>query len=309
MKKYFLKIKKKIKKRYFQFIIHPLVKNPFIALVKYFYLNSIIRIYRKPIKIKWLNNLRYYLTLGDSSIIGNYYFFIDDYEESIFLIHYLTDKDLFVDVGSNHGHYTMIASGICNSKSYSIEPVKKTYSRLKMNIELNKLDNVFLYNLGISDSNGKLYISNNKGAMNRIIHNLSDNNYELIQVTTLDKLLISEKNISLIKIDVEGYEKQVLTGCKETLKNPNLNVIIIELNESNQQFDYNENETISILKNNGFLPYKYKYPDNRLVPLKKKNFDSFNTIFIRDINCAENKIKKKLVTINKNTIKLKRKLT
>ena len=309
MKKYFLKIIKKIKNRYLQFVIHPLVKNPFIALVKYCYLNSIIRLYRKPIKIKWLNNLRYYLTLGDSSIIGNYYFFIDDYEESIFLIHYLTDKDLFIDVGSNHGHYTMIASGICNSKSYSIEPVKKTYSRLKMNIELNKLDNVFPYNLGISDSNGELYISNNKGAMNRIIHNISDNNYELIQVTTLDKLLISEKNISLIKIDVEGYEKQVLKGCKETLKNPNLNVIIIELNESNQQFDYDENETISILKKNGFLPYKYKYPDNRLVSLEKKNFDSHNTIFIRDINLAENKIKKKLVTIDKNTIKLRRKLT
>ena len=309
MKKYLFRIKKKIRERYLQFVIHPLVKNPFIALVKYFYLNSIIRIYRKPIKIKWLNNLRYYLTLGDSSIIGNYYFFIDDYEESIFLIHYLADKDLFIDVGSNHGHYTMIASGICNSKSYSIEPVKKTYSRLKMNIELNKLDNVFPYNLGISDSNGELYISNNKGAMNRIIHNISDNNYELIQVTTLDKLLISEKNISLIKIDVEGYEKQVLKGCKETLKNPNLNVIIIELNESNQQFDYDENETISILKKNGFLPYKYKYPDNRLVPLEKKNFDSFNTIFIRDINLAKNKIKKKLVTIDKNTIKLKRKLT
>ena len=62
-----------------------------------------------------------------------------------------------------------------------------------MNIELNKLDNVFLYNLGISDSNGELYISNNKGSMNRIIHNIYDNNYELIQVTTLDKLLISEK--------------------------------------------------------------------------------------------------------------------
>jgi FkbM family methyltransferase len=242
--------------------------------------------------------------LGDSGIIGNYYFFIDDYEESIFIIHYLTDKDLFIDVGSNHGHYTMIASGICDSKSISIEPVEKTFDRLKMNIGLNNLKNVKLFNIGISDTEGELFISNNMGSMNRIIKRGLNDNCELIKVTTLDKLLISEKNISLIKIDVEGYEKQVLLGCTEILKNPNLNVIIIELNDSNQQYDYNETETISILKENGFLPYKYIYPDNLLVPLEKKNFDSYNTIFIKDINFVKNKIKQKSVTIDKNTIVL-----
>ena len=152
----------------------------------------------------------------------------------------MTDKDLFIDVGSNHGHYTMISSGICHSKSISIEPVKKTFDRLKMNIELNKLRNVKLYNIGISDAEGELFISNNMGSMNRVVNKIPDDNCELIQVTTLDKLLASEQNISLIKIDVEGYEKQVLSGSKETLKNPNLNVIIIELNDSNQKYDYND---------------------------------------------------------------------
>ena len=53
-----------------------------------------------------------------------------------------------------------------------------------------------------------------------------------------------------------------------------------------------------------FLPYKYIYPDNILVPLEKKNFDSYNTIFIRNINFVKNKIQKKSVVINKNTIEL-----
>ena len=196
----------------------------------------------------------------------------------------------------------MIASGICNSKSISIEPVKKTFDRLKMNIDLNKLENVKLYNVGISDSEGELFISNNKGSMNRIINENSNDNCELIEVTTLDKLLISEKNISLIKIDVEGYEKQVLIGCKEIFKKPNLNVIIIELNNSNQHYDYNEDETILILKEYGFFPYKYIYPDNLLIPLEKKNFDSYNTIFIKNINLVKNRIKQKSVIIDKNTI-------
>tara|TARA_Y100000996_G_scaffold410838_1_gene393901 strand:+ start:72 stop:1010 length:939 start_codon:yes stop_codon:yes gene_type:complete len=303
---YLLNIKNKIKERYQQIANHPLIKNPIIGLIKYIFLNIIIRIYNKPIKIKWLNNLRYYLSIGDSGMIGNYYFFISDYEESIFLMHYLTAKDLFIDVGSNHGHYTMISSGICNSKSISIEPVKKTFKRLEMNIELNKLKNVKLLNMGISDFEGELFFSNNRGSMNRVINKSKKNNCDLIKVTTLDKLLVAEQNISSVKIDAEGYEKQVLLGCKETLKNPNLNVIIIELNDSNQLYDYSENETISILEEYGFSPYKYIHPDNVLIPLEKKNYDSFNTIFIKNINFVKNRIEKKSIFVNKNRIELKR---
>ena len=298
-----MKIKNKCRERYLQLINHPLVKHPLIGLIKYLYINLKIRLYPKPLEIKWLNNLRYYLTLGDSGIIGNYYFFIDDYEESIFLIHYLTNKDLFIDVGSNHGHYTMISSGICNSKSISIEPVKETFSRLNMNIELNKLKNVKLFNIGISDSEEELFISNKMGSMNRIIDEDSHDICELVQTTTLDKLLVSEQNISLIKIDVEGYEKKVLLGCEKTLQNPNLQVIIIELNNSSLNYNYDENETIAILNKYGFLPYRYIYPGNTLASLEKKNYKSHNTIFIRNINYVKKKIEQKLVTINKNTVK------
>ena len=259
MKKKLLKIKKKITERYLQFVIHPLVKNPLIGLIKYIYLNSIIRFYHKPIKINWLNNLRYYLSLGDSGIIGNYYFFIDDYEESIFLMHYLREKDLFIDVGSNHGHYTMISSGICFSKSISIEPVKKTFDRLKMNIELNKLRNVKLYNVGISDSEGELFISNNLGAMNRIINKVSDDNCELVNVTTLDKLLILEKNISLIKIDVEGYEMEVLNGASEALAQTTY--VMIELNNNSKKYGSSNGQITKFLTQRGFSQLIRTWPD------------------------------------------------
>ena len=293
-------IYKKIIFRYKELKKHPLVKNSIIGIIKYIFINLIMRFYNKPIKINWLNNLRYYLCLGDSGVIGNYYFYIDDYEESIFLIHYLTNKDLFIDVGSNHGHYTMIASGICDSKSISIEPVKETFDRLKMNIELNKLSNVRLCNVGISDSDGELFFTNDKGTMNMVINQTSGRNIEKVKVTTLDNLLeIDDNNASVLKIDVERFEKQVLSGSRNLLKNDTLNVIIIEL-----FYGIGEEEILSILKENGFSPYKYIYPDNELVPLEKKNFDSYNTIFIRNINFVKNRIKHKLVTVNKNFLKI-----
>ena len=297
-----MKITKKLIERYLQLVNHPLVVYPLIGLIKYIYINLRIRIYHKPIKIKWLNNLRYHLSLGDcGGIIGNYYFYILDFEESIFLIHYLTDLDMFIDVGSNHGHYTMISSGICGSKTLSIEPVKETFNRLKMNIELNELDNVVMYNLGISDSEGELFFTNDKGPMNMVINQTNGRNIEKVKVTTLDNLLDIDDNVSVLKIDVERFEKQVLIGSRNLLKNDTLNVIIIEL-----FYGIGEEEILSILNENGFSPYKYIYPDNELVPLEKKNFDSYNTIFIRNIDLVKNRINQKSITINKNNVKIKR---
>ncbi len=296
---------KKLKGRYNQFVNHPLVNYPIFGLIKYIYINLKIRLYHKPILIKWLNGLKYYLSIGDSGIIGNYYFVIDDYEESIFLINYLTEQDTFVDVGANHGHYTMIANGICRSKSLSIEPIHQTFERLKMNIELNKLINVKLFNVGISDMEGELLFSNNRNSMNRVIDEDFIDDCETVEVKTLDNLLISEEKINVIKIDVEGYEKKVLIGAREILKNQSLNVIIIELNDRNLEYDYNEQDILLILKKNGFFPYKYVYPDNVLVPLEKKNFDSFNTIFIRDIDLVNDRINQKLLTIKGNELKVR----
>tara|TARA_A100001011_G_C14272071_1_gene827418 strand:- start:112 stop:900 length:789 start_codon:yes stop_codon:yes gene_type:complete len=255
-------------------------------------------------EIEWLNDLKFYLALGDSGIIGNYYFHIYDYEESIFLIHFLKDKDLVIDVGANHGHYALISSGICGTKSILIEPVKTTYDRLLMNIEINMLNNVRIENIGLSDDEGSLYFTNNLGSMNRVVETKNLNFSDEVKVSTLDKILSPKEEPKVIKIDVEGYEKKVLLGSSKTLKNHNLNVIIIELNNSNSDYGYHENDIISFLSQNGFKPYKYIYPGNILIPIEKKNFNSFNTIFIRDINYVEKRIKQKSISIHRNNIKV-----
>ena len=291
---------KKFKERYIQFIKHPLVEYPFLSLMKYIYINVKLRIKKKPMEIKWFNGLKFYLSLGDSGIIGNYYFHIYDHEESIFLIHFLKSKDLVVDIGANHGHYSLIASGICGTRSISIEPVKKTYDRLLMNVQVNMLNNVRIENIGLSDDDGSLYFSNNLGSMNKVVQIEEMNLCEKVEVTTLDKLLSPKEKPKVIKIDVEGYEKKVLLGASRILKDHNLNIIIIELNNSNSDYGYNENDILSLLNGNGFHPYKYIYPENILIPLGKKNFNSFNTIFIRNISFVEKRINQKSIIIDKS---------
>tara|TARA_Y100000591_G_C21738429_1_gene647968 strand:- start:425 stop:1147 length:723 start_codon:yes stop_codon:yes gene_type:complete len=238
-------------------------------------------------------------------MISNCYFVLDDYEELCFILNYLKESDTFIDIGANHGNYSLIASGIVGSKTISIEPVETTFKRLKMNIELNKLNNVVLKQVGISNNNGNLRISNERGELNRILKDNDHSNNEAISVTTLDDLLIEEKNISMIKVDVEGYEKQVLEGALNILKRKNLNVLQIELNNSNQYYGYRENEIIRFLKKFGFKPYRYNPLTKGVLELPERNHNSINTLFIKNLKKVRERLSEKTISINKKTIKIK----
>jgi len=300
-----MKLIYKIKQRIIQFKKHPLISYPYLRIIKYIYINIVLRCFKKQIMVKWLNGLKYNLSIGDSSMIGNYYFILDDYIESIFLLYYLTPFDTFIDIGSNHGHYTLLSSGIVGSSTISIEPVKETFNRLKSNIEMNQLDNVKLINLGVSNKIGELRISNNKGSMNKILIDKTNNSFEKVNVTTLDKISENIQNLSIIKIDVEGYEKYILEGGIKTLSNNNLLVIIIELNDSTNYYDYNEMEIIEKLIKFQFKPYHFNTKTKELVKLIYKNDNSFNTIFVRNLDKVKERLNNKSISFDNDKIKIK----
>ena len=59
----------------------------------------------------------------------------------LFLLHVLR-KDELVDVGSNLGSYTILASSVVGSYSYSFEPIPTTFNRLLDNIKINHLQSI-----------------------------------------------------------------------------------------------------------------------------------------------------------------------
>ena len=173
-----------------------------------------------------------------------------------------------------------------------------------MNLKLNNVENVILKQIGIAERDGKLMFSNAVGELNKVIHDIDNESVEAVNVITLDKLLCKEMNVSMIKIDVEGFEKQVLLGGIKTLQKKQLDVIQIELNNSNNHYGYDENETISILKSYGFKPYQYIPSKNYLIKLAGKNTERRDTLFIRDIKRVKNRLNKKTVKINRNKVSI-----
>ncbi|TAF78029.1 MAG: FkbM family methyltransferase [Bacteroidetes bacterium] len=105
-----------------------------------------------------------------------------------------------------------------------------------------------------------------------------------VPIETLD-LILKDTCPSLIKIDVEGFETEVLKGAQNTLNNPILKAIIIELNGSGGRYGFNELDIHQNLLNLGFKPYSYLPFERKLTEIP--TFGNYNTIYIRNLRFVE----------------------
>lgn len=280
-----MKIKKiytKIRKRYTKMKVHPLTSNNgTLALIRYFKFNTIQYINKKPRIYNWVNGLHFYAEKGDAGIVGNIYYQLMDYEESMFVINELNENDLFVDIGANVGHFTLLAAGGANAKVIAIEPIKKTFLKLEKNVDLNKLnERVKLFNIGLSDTVGTLHFIDNMNVMNKVSKHINENTTE-VEVTTLD-ILLKDRNPTLIKIDVEGFEYFVLKGAKKVLIKPSLKFLMIEFNNSGKSFDISDDKVFNFILEYGFVPVKYDVRNLKLLPIAGYNTSKFNTLFVKE---------------------------
>ena len=138
-----------------------------------------------------------------------------------FLVSQLNEGDVFVDVGANIGYFTVYA-GLCVGRSgrvHAMEPDDDNALLLEANLALNKITNVKVNRIAISDEPGEVTLY--RGGFNAGAHSLLPKpdlaSGAQVKVTTLDDLLRQEVTPKLIKIDVQGLEMQVLAGMKELL--------------------------------------------------------------------------------------------
>lgn len=143
-------------------------------------------------------------------------------------------SDVFIDVGAFIGRYSVILNNRFK-KIYAFEPSWSTYQRLKKNILINKIENVSALRLALMDQNGffDMNIKYTPGT-NSLLNDKNLLGLELVECCRLDDLIFNGK-IDLIKIDVEGAEKEVLRGAEETIR-VNRPRIIIEVEKENRLF-------------------------------------------------------------------------
>lgn len=169
----------------------------------------------------------------------------------LLLKHYHPDTNM-IDIGCNYGCHTI---GVANEikrqngtgKVYAFDIQPKILRLFQENVNENGLSSfVVSYPFGLSNKNEtktfnlpKNYnVDSNPGALS-LLRKKESNDYENINVELkrLDDLYLS--NISVIKIDVEGFELEALEGARQTILS-NRPTILIEIWENNkkQYFDW-----------------------------------------------------------------------
>lgn len=224
---------------------------------------------------------------GLTGATGNIYCGLHEFNDMAFLLHFLREDDLFLDIGANIGSYTILSASEVGAQTISFEPIPATFKILEENIKVNQIEHlVELKNNGIGSENGVIRFTSGLDTVNHVA-SASDKDTVEVNVVTID----SEVQITkpcLIKIDVEGFETEVINGMTNTLKNKNVKAIIIELNGSGNRYGYDESQIKQKLIDEGFESYAYA-PIERKIE-RANDLETDNFIFIRELEFVQKRI-------------------
>ena len=230
---------------------------------------------------------------GLTGATGNIYTGLHEFSDMGFLLHFLRKEDLFFDIGANVGSYAILAGGCIGTRTLAFEPVPSTFEWLQKNIMVNELNSIVkAYNIGISSNEGFLHFTKLHDTVNHVV-TASENkkSEEIIEVPvkSFDAIALREGIPNLVKIDVEGFETEVLKGMMRSLQSTGLRAIIIELNGSGGRYGFDEKLIHEQLLAAGFLPHAYDPFKRELTVLE--SFGPDNTIYTRDTDFVKNRLK------------------
>jgi len=125
---------------------------------------------------------------------------------------------VFWDVGANVGFYSLLASRlVCSGKVFSFEPVPRNLEFLRKHIVLNRLTNVEVLPIAVSDKDG---ISSFRLEQSGLMGRLSGEGSATVSTAALDTLVEEGKVLppDYVKMDIEGAELLALRGASRTFQ-------------------------------------------------------------------------------------------
>lgn len=174
---------------------------------------------------------------------------------------YVNSDSVILEGGCHIGTHTIKLAKICR-KLYAFEPLESSYNLLKINLDLNSLNNVEAFQKGLSDKPGNTnykYITDGNPGGAVLSTDGSGKEFDC-ELTTIDSLNLEK--LDFIKLDVEGYELLAIQGGINTIKKCKPTIIIESWKNDAGEIDIKYTETkFKILIDIGYQMKHISGPD------------------------------------------------
>src|SRR6266511_2054304 len=229
--------------------------------------------------VSWIGDQKLAVRRGMTGATGNIYAGVHEFADMMFLLHFLKSGDLFLDIGANVGTYTVLASGVCKANSWAFEPDPNTVRALKRNIEINDLEDlVTVHEFALGATQREVAFTVGLDTVNRVA-TAGEPNCRLIQQKQLDSFVGKSEPI-FAKLDVEGYEGEVLRGGQALLAKDSLQAIEVETATPGIQEMLSEYQFVKAF----YDPFK------RMLSTQPVGLEASNALFVKDFSFVNERV-------------------
>lgn len=152
-------------------------------------------------------------------------------------LQYIKAGETVWDIGANAGYYSWMASNLVgkNGRVISFEPNPSNFQMLVANVRMLPLTNIEPTQLAISDHEGKAHMekADRVTPESRLMLDEKSPPADAVEVSVVSgDILVAKHHFPIpafIKVDVEGYEMEVLRGMKAVLASPSCQKILCEV--------------------------------------------------------------------------------
>ena len=191
------------------------------------------------------------------------------------LVDNLTADSTFVDVGAHLGYFSIIAAQRAK-RVFAIEAQEMMVSRIHRNACANHLRNVHTMLAAAGSEPGFAEFAKSAGPGGSV----SSGSGNLVPVVRLDDYFTGDLMPSVIKIDTEGYEMNVLRGCTNILKKKVK--LIIEVHQKMRDFGDDPYEFYDLLVHHGYKvrAVSHRREDAELTELSREEVAALNNYMV-----------------------------
>ncbi len=211
-------------------------------------------------------------------------------DDMAFVAHLLRPGEMFADVGANIGAYTVMAAAGAQARCVAFEPAERARRYLQENVEMNNLEAlVEVQAMAVGAKAGTLILTAGMGEINHVLRAGEEAESVQVPMVSLDGFFTDRTPPMLIKIDVEGFETEVVHGARELLRRREPLALLIELAGLGERYGYDEAALKNELQGYGYTACSYSARERRLSP-SQPAAQSYNLLFVRDLELAQRRL-------------------